>query len=992
MIVQNNFIYKLTDRIGTLDVFPLGENSFSIEYSKDDKDSNNSYKKQLSGKMTFVGDAFHRLMEMESSVYRCDEQVIEISKKCNTGNKVVFLGRISLNEAEFNLDKCFIVVKFMKDDSEKCFNDNKSNKINIMPLVNKFVVKTYSENSVLETKKCNSIERGDSLIYWCGVQLPEQGNWTCIEATASSVDGIRHRRSSTWVREIITTDCDQVGETDWVLVQNCTGGVRKFAKKVDVYNCRSTGNDFDEVYQYKYNCDILGFNSNSGTFDNAMKFKDVMIQLLQSVCPGLTMKSNFFQINPDEATSINYVTNKKSIVDEIFVFQKSDVKRPNNSGNAWKLEISIDNVLENLMKLFNVKWRIVGNEFRIEHITYFNQDVGFDVTSPILQKYFVGNRQFTYQQEKIPKKEIFRFKEASSDDWNVEVIYSGCVSNDSKNENQIAVDNITTDVLFALSNPSSDNKNVTDEGIFLISTRKVGSDFIINSMIQNGFRSLNNVFGFRNLFNEFHKFERPLKNGKVDGVQTDFVSSIRTKKGKTFAIPYLICSEDFNPDKLVKTALGNGVVDSAKLRLKDSMIELELLYESNQDLVPNLAPTISGGGVFETFKNMPIFIDIVASDGDGSVISIQVTRMPMNGILEVISLTELKYTPNVDHVGFDSFSIQAVDNLHELSILENFGITIKENLPNQIANNDSFNVFQGEEFVQPFSLLANDENGLEIQTLTVFSDEGIEINISPLGFFTYVPNPGFIGKDSFNYTVKSIDDQVATATVFLNVTNRNFPVAVDDFYQSSKNTIFTTDGSFGKELLIANDYANDGVSYSFTTTSETKATNHGGSVVIGTDGSFVFTPATDFIGQDSFEYEVNNVHGSSFGMVFISVLPNIFVKLTKDNLSIIGKPVDDYYSKKQDYILNFYSDLSGTIPLDVSGLNFQVKIKENEKLKQNGIEVSNIVNNYYTSNLDGINKKILQNFLFLEKQIFGGTLEELNIDVTIEPSTTYQII
>jgi hypothetical protein len=90
--------------------------------------------------------------------------------------------------------------------------------------------------------------------------------------------------------------------------------------------------------------------------------------------------------------------------------------------------------------------------------------------------------------------------------------------------------------------------------------------------------------------------------------------------------------------------------------------------------------------------------------------------------------------------------------------------------------------------------------------------------------------------------------------------------------------------------------------------------------------------------------------------------------------------------------LNFYSDLSGTIPLDVSGLNFQVKIKENEKLKQNGIEVSNIINNYYTSNLDGINKKILQNFLFLEKQIFGGTLEELNIDVTIEPSTTYQII
>ena len=82
MKVENNFIYKLTDRLGTLAVIPLGEKGFSLDFERQNEDKLASEKK-LSGKIMFVGEAFQRLNQIENSVYRCDEQTLTILKVCN---------------------------------------------------------------------------------------------------------------------------------------------------------------------------------------------------------------------------------------------------------------------------------------------------------------------------------------------------------------------------------------------------------------------------------------------------------------------------------------------------------------------------------------------------------------------------------------------------------------------------------------------------------------------------------------------------------------------------------------------------------------------------------------------------------------------------------------------------------------------------------------------------------------------------------------------
>ena len=988
MKINNKFIYKITDRLGTLVVEPLGENDFSLDYSRENDDKI-SYEKQLSGKIVFVGDAYGRLMQLENSIYRCDEQTLSIFKMCGNEERLYFSGKISLNEGEFDLDKCKVILKFSKDNSEKCFDDGKGLKLNLFQFVSeRIVVKTASFAGVIEVKNCN--HNANTFIdndFWCGSGDPYSQNWTLTNYNNSSVDGFRHRLSNKWQREIIEIDCSDDIDPAWVLVEdNCgTTGKKKFAKAITTFGCVFNSVTEDEFggYSYSMECDVLGYDGGTTTIDNGLDFSEAIIQILRGACPLLTLKSDFFQINPENPSSINYVTGKISSVNNIVVFQKSDVKRPKATGNASKLEISLEEILEVLLKMFSVKWRIEGDVFRLEHVSYYSKEIGFDTTSESLKKYIVGKRKYTYQSEKILNKEVFKFKEQSGGDWNLEVVYSGCVTNTKNNEVTNLIDNAMTDVVFAIQNPDSDSKFVEDAGFVLISTKKIGSEYFINSEPSPNGSRLNNVFSWVALFRDYHYFERPMKTGKVNGITTEFITTIPTKKGETFAIPYNFCTQNFNPDNLVKTSLGNGIVSSAKHRFKDYFLELELLYESNQNLVPNEPPVLVGGGFFNVYQNVPLLIDIEATDADGFVTGINVLTQPTRGVLEIISFTQLKYTPNLNALGFDNFRIQAVDNFSEVSNIASFGIEIlAENVP-PVAVNDNYFVWIGETFIQGSSILSNDTddyNSISLITTNATTAQGVLVTISPTGFFDYVPPVGFEGIDSFEYTIKDDLNHESTATVFLTVANKNRPIAVTDNYQTTKNVSLTVDGSgIGKEKLTANDYTPDGNVYSYTTTAETKATTQGGSVTINADGTFVYTPLTGFVGNDSFNYTVANSNGSAVGIVNISVLPTIFVRLTFNDQTNHGHVGDGEYYRTRDYILNFYSD-AGITPIDVTGMNFKVKIKQDISEISNGIPINSTII-FETSPMTGTSKKIFDDLRYYQRDSDGYEYDET---ITIE--------
>ncbi|MCC6572251.1 MAG: cadherin-like domain-containing protein [Planctomycetes bacterium] len=89
------------------------------------------------------------------------------------------------------------------------------------------------------------------------------------------------------------------------------------------------------------------------------------------------------------------------------------------------------------------------------------------------------------------------------------------------------------------------------------------------------------------------------------------------------------------------------------------------------------------------------------------------------------------------------------------------------------------------------------------------------------------------------------------------------PKATPDAYSTPANTVLNVDVRHG---LLANDRGSD-----LKCTAETLATVQGGSVQIFPQGDFIYTPPTDFIGDDAFVYHVKNGNGESTGFAGVVV-------------------------------------------------------------------------------------------------------------------------
>ena len=1018
--VKNKYRYVLTDRFGTLDVAPLGEGDFSIQYEREDE-GKYFYAKQFQGKITFTGVIFQRLRRIERSIYICKEQNLKVYRICPESEILIFDGYFKLTEGEWDEDKCKVDLKFEKNTPDKCLKDNRSTKINLLAEVNpKITVKTATVGGgVFEYKHCHKkVHVNNSTPYggyvWCGTGNPDDGNWVAYQHSenmsgtiGTSPDPIQNTLDglwtgdTDWVREIVEVDCNEPVPNEWILVEdNCgTTGKKKYAKQATLYNCVYNNNYIDQNnYSDEWTCQILGGSSGgsggsaTATIDNGMHLNSVIKVFVNQFCPNLQVVSDFFQINPQNQSEINYVTGQRTQTNNLILFQKSDVKRPNVSGNAWKAEWTFEKLMETLTILFNTAYSIENGVFRLEHISWFSRNSGLDLTQPKYEKWLRGSNKYTYDVGSIPQKEIFEFKESYkvAGFWNSEINYSStcAIGSNKDNTKNYTVDDLTTDVELCLNNPSSDSSVVEDKGFVLIATRFYNNEYYIITESSTQGTRLNNTLSFPRLLRRYGLHNRPVNKGTIDGEMTTFLSTKPIKKGDKISVP-LCCGSVFNPLDTVKTGLGNGIVDSAVFDLQSETLELELLYDVFNVLTNNVAPVLQGGQL-STHKNVPLVFPLNATDTDGIVEIINVKIPAYNGTVEVLSLTQAKYTPNLDYEGWDWFSLQAFDNWSEVSAPANFGIQVLP--PNQppVATNDSYDVFHGYPFSANPSIFANDSDdfGFSLVNANVVSSLGVSVTIDAnTGNFTYVPPAGYEGVDTFQYQIQDGNGLTSTGTVTLNIAYKNKPVAVPDTYLTQKNTQLVTNGSPGKERLYANDYTPDGNTYSYWTTAETKPTAQGGTVTITADGLFTYNPPANYTGNDTFSYTVHNVNGTATGLVTISVIPTIYVKLVKtyagreNIIDFCGDPPQATLlgqNNKSDYTLKFYSDAGGTVPFNVTGLNFSVNLREINS------GTNNYSYDYQSSVLDGTTYLLLDDFFTYEELVdCNGSYGYIQTDVIL---------
>ena len=126
--------------------------------------------------------------------------------------------------------------------------------------------------------------------------------------------------------------------------------------------------------------------------------------------------------------------------------------------------------------------------------------------------------------------------------------------------------------------------------------------------------------------------------------------------------------------------------------------------------------------------------------------------------------------------------------------------------------------------------------------------------------------PTSTASDSFDYTVTdgTLTD-VGTLTITVTAVN-DAPVAVDDVISTAEDTAVSS-----VLALQGNDTDLDGDTLSVAAASVgTFATAHG-SITVAADGSYSYTPAANFNGQDSFDYTVTDGTLTDVGTLTITV-------------------------------------------------------------------------------------------------------------------------
>jgi regulation of enolase protein 1 (concanavalin A-like superfamily) len=182
--------------------------------------------------------------------------------------------------------------------------------------------------------------------------------------------------------------------------------------------------------------------------------------------------------------------------------------------------------------------------------------------------------------------------------------------------------------------------------------------------------------------------------------------------------------------------------------------------------VDNTAP-VAGDDSGVTDEDTALVIDALANDGDpdGDVFGVVATSDPANGSVTINPDGTLTYVPDANFNGADSFTYTLGDGVASTVATVDVAVTSIPDAP--IALDDSLSTAPDTPLTIDFAgdLLANDSDGdgdpLFLDSLGVPSNGTLVDNGD--GTFLYMPNSGFVGTDSFTYTINDGTGRTATA-------------------------------------------------------------------------------------------------------------------------------------------------------------------------------------------------------------------------------------
>ncbi len=237
------------------------------------------------------------------------------------------------------------------------------------------------------------------------------------------------------------------------------------------------------------------------------------------------------------------------------------------------------------------------------------------------------------------------------------------------------------------------------------------------------------------------------------------------------------------------------------------------------------------------------------ADPDGDHADYFRVSPPQYGSVEIATNGSYVYTPAQDFFGSDSFTYSIEDGRGGYNIYR-VDITVTPVNDAPVAGPATIRTPEDTAVTGRLPQAVDAERDPVSYSVATGPAKG-ELVLGSDGSYTYTPHANANGSDSFVYRVNDGQDSTLhTVTIVIDPVN-DAPVGSDTAIVTNEDT------AHQGQLPRASDADNDPVSYALA-----RGPAHG-QVTVDRDGRYVYTPALDFNGSDSFTYRVSDGQGSN---------------------------------------------------------------------------------------------------------------------------------
>ncbi len=424
-----------------------------------------------------------------------------------------------------------------------------------------------------------------------------------------------------------------------------------------------------------------------------------------------------------------------------------------------------------------------------------------------------------------------------------------------------------TEVLFDQLATGNVNDNSTQDFTVPVSAFFQGGNLIAAEIHQNALTSSDLTFDLR------IRLQRSIQAGVLANDTDPDPGQTATLTAEVVAQPaHGTLTLNANGTFTYTPANGYTGPDSFTYRAKDSTDRTSGVATVEITVItgPNVPP-IANPDTYAATEDTPLNVTAASAgvlqndtDAEDDAFNAVLASPPANGTLTLNANGTFLYTPNANFFGTDTFTYRAADARPSVPATVTINVAAVNDAP--VALDDTYSGDPGVPFVVSAAqgVLSNDSDvdpGTTLAAILVAAPATGTLTLNADGSFTFTAPLG----GNYTFTYRAGDGTATSAVTTVTVRLNAVPVTQPDSYTTDEDTAIQ-----GTPGVLANDSDPEG--QPLTAALGTNVQH--GTLSLQPDGTFQYTPAQDYFGNDSFTYTVTDgVRTSAPVSVSITVNP-----------------------------------------------------------------------------------------------------------------------